>query len=280
MYFSESDKFDIVIQGKYYDFTDDIVECYLKVPFLNKIIISCWEDNREPLVHDRVCVIKNRYPETPGTDNRNLQILSSLNGLKKCDSNFAIKIRSDQKYTLESMLKMFEFFHKNKKSDFKYQYNSNLPNNRIFVLGFFHNLLFSPRDHVFWGNTRDLIDLFNIPLEKNGLIDIINVSKENLWKYYDNFIRSETYIGCHYCARFDDSINRMILNQSEYLYDYSPKWEVSKKLSDDLTFKVFKSFPKNIIDFQWLGKTEYNIPGIPWTLNPYLEACSWHEEGY
>ena len=36
---------DIVVQGPYDDFTGTIVESYLKLPFVNNIIISCWGGN-------------------------------------------------------------------------------------------------------------------------------------------------------------------------------------------------------------------------------------------
>ena len=277
---TQYEKFDIVVQGKYYDFTDSIVEAYLDLPFVNNVIISCWEDDSCPEHSGRVKVIKNKYPELRGNSNVNLQIISSLNGLKQSQSEFSIKIRSDQKYTYDSMMNMYSFFIKNNEKTISYQYQNDRPNNKIFVSGVYPGLLFHPRDHVFWGSTQDLIDLFSIPKDKNDITSLINIPNGGLGRYFDCFIRSESYIGAHYCARFDDRINRMILNSSEYLYDNSINWSHAKQLSDDITFKVFKSFPKNIIDFNWLGKTEWNIPGIPWKLQPYLDDCSWHEEGF
>lgn len=266
-----SDKFDIIVQGKYYDFTSSIVEEYLNLPFVNKVIVSCWEDDFVDIESsDRTEIIKNKYPEISGNGNRNYQIISSLSGLKRSTSKYSIKIRSDQKYTCESMIKMYNFFISN------YINSSQV----IFVSGIYPDLLFHPRDHVFWGETSSLINLFDIPIERNGITEIINIPKENLGEYYDCFIRTETYLGSHYCARFDSKIYRMILKSSEYLYDNAPKWNDAKIISDNITFKIFKSFPKNLIDFNWLGKTEWNIPGIPWTLQPYLDSCFWNEDGY
>lgn len=267
---SSSNKFDVVIQGKYYDYTFNLIEEYLKVSFIDKIIVSCWEDEDVDFYHERVLIQKNKYPQSYGTANTNLQILSSLNGLKKCTSKYAIKIRSDQNYTCSSLTKMYDFFIQN--------YTDSTE--KIFVCGLYPTLLFHPRDHMFWGETQSLINLFSIPLEKNSINDIINVSKENLGKYYDCFVRAETYIGAHYCARFNESINRMIIKSSEYLFDGSPNWYSAKEISDSITFNIFKSFPKSIIDFNWLGKTEWNIPGIPWKLQPYLDDCVWNEDGY
>lgn len=264
------EKFDIVVQGKYYHYTNEIVEYYSKLPFVNNVVISCWEDENVDINLPNVIIVKNKYPVCYGDDNRNLQIISSLEGLKKCKYNFAIKVRSDQKYTHESMIKMYDFFFDN------YNYQSE----KIFVSGVYPGLLFHPRDHVFWGEKKSLINLFSIPLEKNGITDLINVSKQDLGNYYDCFIRTETYLGSHYCARFESFVNRMLLKPSEYLYDNAPNWNTAKEISDSITFKVFKSFPKSIIDFNWLGKTEWNIPGIPWKLQPYLDDSFWHEDGY
>jgi hypothetical protein len=274
------EKFDIIIQGKYYNFTNELIDEYLKLPFVNNIIVSCWEDDSCSEHSDRVSIIKNNYPELRGNGNVNLQIISSLNGLKRSKSKFSIKIRSDQKYTYDSMMKMYSFFIKNNEKTMSYQYQNDRPNNKIFVSGVYPGLLFHPRDHVFWGNTQDLIDLFSIPIDRNDICSLINVPERGLGRYFDCFTRGETYIGAHYCARFDDRINRMILNSADYLYDNSINWNHAKELSDNITFKVFKSFPKSIIDFNWLGKTEWNIPGIPWTLQPYLDDCFWHEDGF
>ena len=39
------DKLDIVLQGKLNDEVLNIANYYLELPFVNKIIISCWEDD-------------------------------------------------------------------------------------------------------------------------------------------------------------------------------------------------------------------------------------------
>lgn len=76
-------KMDIVLQGRYNQYTDDIIESYLKVPFVNNIILSCWEDDVVNTQPDRVQIVQSKFPLTPGTDNRNLQIVTSLEGVKK-----------------------------------------------------------------------------------------------------------------------------------------------------------------------------------------------------
>jgi WavE lipopolysaccharide synthesis len=269
-----NEKIDIVIQGKYNEYTDEIINSYLKISFVNKIIVSCWEDNKQPeYFGEKVIFVRNKYPESPGTDNRNLQILSSLNGLKECEENFAVKTRSDQKFSYESMIKMYDFFLKNKEKNLSYKYENLRPKGKILVAGVYPNLLFCPRDHIFWGYTEDLIDLFNIPLEKYGLIDKLYIPKERLWMYYEYFIRTETYIGSHYCSKFDDIVNRLIIKEEEHLYDNAIYWYYSKEISNNLTFNVFKSFPKTAVDFEWPIKINFNMES-------YHESCSWDEEGF
>ena len=274
------DKVDIVIQGIYNDYTDEIIELYLTIPFVNNIIVSCWQNNKESTNCDRVTFVRNVPPESAGTDNRNMQIVSSLNGLKKCQSKFSIKTRSDQKFTYDSMMNMYDFYMKNNERALLHQYDYDKPKNKILVAGIYSNLLFSPRDHIFWGNTQDLIDLFDIPLEKNGLIEKIRIPKNRLARYYDYFIRTETYIGVHYCSKFNDELYRVIIKDDEHLYDHAIYWYYTKDLSNNITPLVFKSFPKSIIQLDWshssgnlykLGRSEECS---------YLIGCSWDENGF
>ena len=34
---------DIVIQGPYTEFTDEVIDLYLKIDLIDNIIISCWD---------------------------------------------------------------------------------------------------------------------------------------------------------------------------------------------------------------------------------------------
>ena len=103
-------KIDIVLQGKYNGNVIPIAEYYLELEFVNNIIISCWEGDIIPeITNNRIIIIQNEVPQQVGSGNKNLQIISSLNGLKKAETEFAIKIRNDQRYTHASMNKMYSF---------------------------------------------------------------------------------------------------------------------------------------------------------------------------
>ena len=271
------EKMDIVLQGRYTEYTDDIIESYLKVPFVNNIILSCWEDDDIHEQSDRVKVVKNQFPLTPGTDNRNLQIVTSLNGIKQVTTDIAIKMRTDQKYTYQSMIQMYHFFMKYKTSEEKFQNDANLPNGKIFVAGMYPHLLFHPRDHIFWGYSSDLLTLFDIPLEYNGLYDKIRVSKDQLYKFYPHYTRTETYIGAHYCSNFNDTIKTFLLYPEKYLYDYASKGRESFEYSEKYSKIAFKSFPREGIHLSWPTKKLDDYP-YDEQKSGYHEC--WHEDGY
>ena len=266
------EKLDVVIQGPYTDFTDYIVDSYLDIPFVNNIIVSCWKDDKESKYKQRVKFVRNDYPQSPGTDNKNLQIFSSLNGLKSCETKFSIKTRSDQRFSYDSMIKMYDFFLSENNKKISYEYDPERPYNRILVAGFYPDLLFAVRDHLYWGNTKDLIELFDIPLEQNSLVDIIKVPKEKMKNYLQYFTRTETYIGAHYCANFNEEVNRLLLLPKEHLYDNAIYWYYSKEISDIITPSVFKSFPKDFVTVEWnkYGNLEFHFHGFSF----------WNEDGF
>ena len=263
----EIGKMDIVLQGRYDEYTNEIIDQYLKIPFVNNVIVSCWNMDRTNSYHStRVKYIRNEYPSSPGTDNRNLQIVGSLSGLNFVKTEYSAKMRTDQKYSIESMCKMYD-----------YMMNRREYEDQIFVAGIYPNLLFHPRDHIFWGRTCDLKELFDIPLEFGGLIDKIKVTKENLHKYYPFFTRTETYIGSRYCSKFDERINLMILDPEKYLYDNCPEWNHSHQISQNVIKRAFKSFPRYGIDLEWTRKGWLNYPYDD-QKNGYGEC--WAEDGY
>jgi len=261
------EKIDIVLQGPYTDFTNEIISNYLQLPFVNNIIVSYWEnDNPKKYNSNRIKFIENKYPIKAGTDNKNYQIVSSFTGIKQATTKYAAKMRTDQKYTQDSMYKMYQFFFDNKKD-----------NHQLFVGGMFPSLLFHPKDHIFWGKTSDLVMLFDIPLELNSLTDKLKISKDKLYLYYNYFTRSETYIGAHYCANFLDQINKYLISPEKYLYDGAPNYDEAYNISKNITSQYFKSFPREGINFSW--------PKKGWDMYPYDKQKiyygeQWYEDGY
>lgn len=259
------EKIDIILQGRYSEFTNRVISDYFDLPFVNNIILSCWEDDVVNCpFNEKLKIVLNKFPVTPGTDNRNLQILTSLAGVKLSTTEYSIKMRTDQKYTQESMMNMYQFFIENRNED------------RIFVSGTYPYLLFHPRDHVFWGKTNKLLNMFDIPLEINGLIDKVRISKYELWKYYGHYTRTETYIGTHYCSNYDSRLKIFLLYPNEYLFDNASKWQESYEISQELSKKLFKSFPRYGVDLIWPNKDWYSYPYD----NQYYTGERWHEDGF
>ncbi len=269
---------DIVLQGKYNDNVLFIAEYYLELDFVNKIIISCWDGDDIPnITNDRIKVIQSKIPDNPGIGQRNLQIVSSLAGIKETTTDFVIKIRNDQRYTQESMINMYRFYEEYKERKLSYYYDEQKPRNRICVSGNFQEFSFHPRDHLFWGNREDLLELFSLPLEKGKITDKIKfIQPEDYSLYYDHFIRTETYIGAHYLANFNQTINYYLLDPKKYLYDKSECYRETKILSDELTPQIFKSFPKEGIDLEWY---KYNWKTYPYHSQKEKFGERWHEDG-
>lgn len=254
------DKMDLVLQGPWDSESGYIVETYLSLPFVNSILISTWE--RENIVvgpdqknflsslkEGRVRILYSTKPSSPGTDNRNLQILSSKIGMENVTTGFSAKLRTDQRYQRDSMLHMFNYM--------KNCYNLD---NQIFVAGIYPNLLFHPRDHTFWGRTEDLKNLFSVDLEYNGFADKVNVPKEELGQFYPFFTRSETYIGVRYCKQFDPSIQTFIDYPEKYLHDKCDNWAEAYEVSKRITNRAFRSFPRTGIDLEWKRKGWVKYP--------------------
>lgn len=256
-------KIDLVLQGPYTNFTDEIISSYLELPFVSNIIVSCWEaDKKDEYQSERVLFVRNpTYSQYSGVMNINLQLITSLSGVKKSNAKFVGKMRSDQKFNHLGMVNMFDFF------------MNNIQKNQIMICGNYFAFLFHPRDHVFWGYKDDMINLFDIPFEVNETCEKLGVNRNNAHAYMNLLTRPETYIGAYYCSRFDDRVKKMVENQKEYLFDNAPRWDEALSVSKEVMLKAFKSFPREGVDFIWPKNNIYCLP-----YDPNYEG--WHEEGY
>ena len=230
---------DIVIQGPVYNYTLEFAEHYLQLEFVNNVIISCWKSDNIETNNPRIIVVKSDDVDNPGDVNRNRQIKSSLEGLKHVKTEFSARFRSDQKISLESMKMMYTFYEKNKERELTFYDDTSKPKNKICVAGIFRPYPFHPRDHMFWGNTEDLLDVFNIPYSNTQPGDC----------NYNKITRAEAYIASHYYAKFDPIINTFINNDKIYLVDNAPKIAEAFDISNKIITKVFQPFPK--IEFEW-----------------------------
>ena len=259
---------DLVIQGPYTDYTDQIIHSYLNLPFVNNIIVSCWEEDKDYTIlpagtdASKIKFVKSPpYEGWPGAANVNLQLTTCLAGVKESDAEFVGKMRSDQLFNEDGLINMYNFFVENRGDE------------KIFVTGNVWELLFHPKDWVYWGRREDLINLFDIPHESNALAQVMGVNSGNYGNYRHVMMRPETYIGVHYCSRFDDRIKKMIDQPQEYLYDSCSMWNESHKVSMEVTPKAFKCFQRKGIHFSWPRKGINVLP-----FDPSNEG--WDEEGF
>lgn len=244
---------DIVLQGPIDEITGPTVDEYLNLPFVNKIIVSTWKDYEFEYDHPKVSIIKSEYPLVPGTSNKNLQIASTLAGLRECSSEYSIKMRADQKYNYDSMILLYDHF-------LKY---GGLDGEKMFTAGIYPHLLYHPRDHVFWSTTSNLLKMFDIPLEYNSLADKIRLEKFELFNYYEHFTRPETYLAAHYLSKFDDRIKMSLIYPEKNLYDNCENWQENYELSLELMPKHFEVFPAEGIQMEWPKRLKTRIPGEP-----------------
>ena len=253
---------DLVIQGPYTDYTDTIINSYLNLPFVRNIIVSCWKSDRPSTDTSRVKFVRSSaHKEWPGSANVNLQLTTCLAGVQESDAEFVGKMRSDQLFNEDGMINMYNFFVENR------------GNEKIFVTGNVWELLFHPKDWVYWGSREDLINLFDIPHETNGIAQVMGIDSSNYGQYMNLLVRPETYIGVHYCARFDDRVKKMLDHHEKYLYDSCSNWDEAHKVSMEVTPKAFKCFQRKGIHFSWPRKGINVLP-----FDPSNEG--WDEEGF
>jgi len=192
-------------------------------------------------------------------------------------AEYVAKMRNDQRYNIDSMYKMNEYFNNNCDKIIDFQHDKDKPNNPIFVAGYFKDFPFHPRDHLFWGHRGDLIDLFSCPLEPVGIHEKLNIDKTEYHHFYDCYVRTESYIGSHYCSNFDTKIKKYIMMPERYLYDDAPLIDDAMELSKKLTKKVFKSFPRKGIDLEWF---KYGWDTYQYDKQKKEFSERWAEDGY
>lgn len=215
---------DIVLQGAANNYTAEIANHYAQLPFVESVIISCWSgDQISPDLDPKIKIIKSK-DVAGGDSNRNRQIVSSLAGIKAATCETVVKMRGDQKVSLESMEMMNDYY----------------DGNRIHVASLFKAFPFHPCDHWFWGPKDLLIQLFDIPLDTSS-----NEYSGN----WDVITRAETYIAMWYAAINDQRVIKMVENPQKYLVDNAPHREEAIAVSNEIIEDLFRPFPR--AHFDW-----------------------------
>lgn len=164
----------VVVQGaigKNIDYTLESIRKHLPGA---TIILSTWENsNIEGLDYDIAIQSKDpgAFPCDKKDDsimnNVNRQIVSTLEGLKRCKTQYAIKLRSDFYFTGNAFI---DYFGVEKEFDREYKFLKNRvvactlysrnPRSSIKTL----RMPYCPSDFFYFGYTEDLLDIFSVKL--------------------------------------------------------------------------------------------------------------------
>lgn len=247
-----------LVQGPISLATYALVSNINKSIVFDNIVISTWKNN-EFVIRDNIdfplTFIRSDLPENPGIGNRNAQIKSSRLGMREVHSKYCVKFRSDQIFGVTEIVDMGHFYRK-----FSKQY----PGSCIFTLGMYKSFPFHPRDHLFWGQTKFLDDLFDIPMDEEPKTDKPDYTKS---------LRAEAYIGSKYYSHYNVSVFRYLLDPKNYLVDNAPNLSEALATYHQMNNEniCFHPFPK--IDFSW---PKHNLSSYHFHIGEQLSEY-WHE---
>lgn len=159
--FPGDEEITAVVQGPITPYTAETLASLRKFMPKSKVILSTWENSDVAgLDFDELIENKDPYADTPPPPtNANRMFISTLNGLRAVRTEYALKIRTDFYLT---------------GTNFKRLFSRNYPRPEKYAL--FEDRLvcyawkFNPEkvmclgDFYFFGKTRDIISLFDIPL--------------------------------------------------------------------------------------------------------------------
>jgi hypothetical protein len=238
----------LVVQGNtYLDHTEDFLNKY-KNQFSN-VIFSTWEN--EKITSEDFIIIKNKIPSNPGPANINLQLKSSLEGCKLSKTKYTIKVRSD--LFIKNIDEWLTFF------------SEHYVSKRIFVLGLSNIHLFSPRDHVFAGETEDLIKLFDLkPMESSYN------SAPLITSFYP-----ELYLGLSYYSNFSNQAKDFLAYPDKYILSDAPLKEEAKEEWNKIALQYMYPVPRSL-KYNWV-KT-YPDRDYPYDETAALYGEFWHED--
>tara|TARA_R110001592_G_scaffold2663_2_gene15293 strand:- start:2697 stop:3599 length:903 start_codon:yes stop_codon:yes gene_type:complete len=251
-----------VVNGTQVD-TLDIANEYSKFWFVNKVIVSTWTDEVIPDKHrenKKITIIQSEKL-IPHKNNMNLQLKSTKEALKLCDSKFSIKIRSDQLIYPHSfsMMKAFVDFYVDKINIEKI--DGTVPLGYLFVNGIDANNPYLVQDHIFWGYTEDVKSLLSCDYLDQKILDL---PPNGDMSYYEDKLNIPSWFGLTYMKQFDSRVQHHFENQHEYLHTISPSRDIAVSVYAELRDQIFKPFPK--IDMLWLKRFPANNGHYPYDM--------------
>jgi hypothetical protein len=241
---------DIVLQGPLQSYTARIADHYTKLPFVNAVVISCWEtcpdidDTMIDWENPKIYVLKSKDVEFPGSWNRNRLVKSSYEGIKATAADYVIKMRGDQIVSLESMAKLYDYYFNKHKVNPKYFGEEPKPLAKIGIMGMCKDYPYHPIDHIFWGRREDLLTLFGIEYDMSWY-DEAALKRP----YEELYTRSEVYLTTPYVGKYNKEAAKHLIDADTYLKDRASKASEALNTSQEVMEELFLLFPK--IQLQW-----------------------------
>lgn len=245
--------FAIILQGPIClkdNMTANTVLFYRKVYPTAKLIISTWDDESQDelskLAELGAIVVTSERPNNCGFCNVNLQLTSSLAGVKKAKElgcEFAVKTRTDQRickpFIFDFMISSVELFPGQPGQE-----------GRICTLDRGISGMFVPyhcSDFLYLGYTEDLIKLFSVSFDKRSNSEDLRdrAKRQTRRQASEEMLPPEVYIMKNYC------INILGLSGEDTVEEW---WNVNKN--------YLISFGKKDVDLIWnkYGKKyDYNF---------------------
>lgn len=221
--------FDVVIQGPIYDRTVEIINSYLSMPFIGKVIYSGWEDDKVVTLPPSVTYIRNKKPDLAGGGNINYQIQTSKAGLEHVTSELVLKTRSDLIIDRVDLEKVYNYFLLETVSKSPIAG----PIGKILTISISPNYAFFTWDFIYFGHTQDVKNLFSCQLDPNP-------------NYFPNLTRAiipETYITVKYIALHDKDVGIICNDMERFLVQGREGYMYSKSLSNQVLSRYFHPLP-------------------------------------
>jgi hypothetical protein len=241
-------KASVVLQGPIHPFTPEIIDHYLDTDIIDEVIVSCWSTDSIDHSDPRVIIVKSDISTIShfGGGNINLQLTTSLTGLKAVKNEVSFKIRTDQQIKKEDFINLYNLFYSLDHKPIE-KLDGSFAKSKILCTGYFKKFPYHPRDHIFLGFTEDMISLFNAPLS----------SQPNMYHDFTKAIRAEAYLGAYYFAQFSEKSKNHITNFNDYMLDDS-RLKYEAEAEDSLWYdKIFIVSPIVNIIWKKYGGYEY-----------------------
>ena len=249
----------IIIQGPLEldeDFTLNTINYYSKIINPQNIILSTWIGENETILKKinelGVNIIENTKPKNFGYKNCNLQIISSINGIKlakKKGFKFVIKTRTDQRI-----------------------YNSNF-------LSFLHDFLntFKKPTHINMKNRLVGISFMTFKKRVYGLSDMFLFGNiDDVYLYWDTKLDERKHDEMHKLLMTGKSIKELNLVEVYFMTEFLKKVENNFDINNNQMKQIFAKYfciiDKDMIDLFWF---KYN--NLEEKSDEYSSNLEWKE---